>query len=101
MSKLTPKQISEKLGAKLSKLGLSEFEKGLNVELEHGAFGPREEGLDTDITGNDPIKTGKIALIHLTESPTYYTDLEKMEDKGKKEGERKGLKAIIKRQLKK
>jgi hypothetical protein len=101
MVKNTAKEISEKLGAKLSKRGLSEFKQGLEVELEHGTHGPKNEGLNTDVTKDDPIKTGKIALIHLTESPTYYTDLEKMEDRGEKEGKKKGLKAIIRKTLKK
>jgi len=95
------KEISNKIGAKLSKQGLSEFKKGLIVELEHGTFGPKKEGLNTNVTDDDELKTGKIAMIHLTESPTYYTDLEKMEQKGEEEGKKKGLKAIIKRSLKK
>jgi hypothetical protein len=32
----------------------------LGVELEHGLIDP-----STDVTGNDPILTGKIALAHL------------------------------------
>ncbi len=33
----------------------------------------------TDVTGNDPIVTGKIALAHLKEFSDYYTRLAKME----------------------
>jgi hypothetical protein len=47
---------------------------GLNVELEHGLHDP-----STDVTGNDPILTGKIALAHLNEFPDYYTRLAKIE----------------------
>jgi hypothetical protein len=47
---------------------------GLNVELEHGS---RDH--ETDVSGNDPIVTGKIALAHLTEFPDYYTRLAVLE----------------------
>jgi hypothetical protein len=46
----------------------------LDVELEHGLHDP-----STDVTGNDPILTGKIALAHLNEFADYYTRLGKME----------------------
>jgi hypothetical protein len=46
---------------------------GLNVELEHGTISP-----GTNITNNDPIMTGKIALAHLNEIPDYYTRLARM-----------------------
>jgi hypothetical protein len=42
----------------------------LGVELEHGT-----RDSETDVSGNDPIVTGKIALAHLTEFPDYYTRL--------------------------
>ncbi|HEX7431284.1 MAG TPA: DUF5661 family protein [Candidatus Limnocylindrales bacterium] len=53
---------------------LEQFRMGLGVELEHG---PRDA--KTDVSGDDPIVTGKIALAHLTEFPDYYTRLEVME----------------------
>jgi hypothetical protein len=49
---------------------LEQFRMGLGVELEHG---PRDA--KTDVSGNDSIVTGKIALAHLTEFPDYYTRL--------------------------
>ena len=49
---------------------LEQFRMGLDVELEHGSHDP-----DTDVTGDDPIVTGKIALAHLRELPDYYTRL--------------------------
>ena len=49
---------------------LEQFRMGLDVELEHGSREP-----ETDVTGNDPTVTGKIALAHLTEFPDYYTRL--------------------------
>ena len=42
--------------------------------MEHGLHDP-----ETNVTGNDPIMTGKIALAHLREFPDYYTRLEKLE----------------------
>ena len=34
----------------------------------------------TDVTGDDPIVTGKIALAHMKEFPDYYERLERMEE---------------------
>jgi len=64
--------IATELGIDFGALGcdLEQFRMGLGVELEHG---PRDA--DTDVSGNDPIVTGKIALAHLTEFPDYYTRL--------------------------
>jgi hypothetical protein len=42
--------------------------------LEHGAHDPQ-----TDVTGDDPLLTAKIALAHLKELPDYYTRLAEME----------------------
>lgn len=53
---------------------LEQFRMGLDVELEHGTHDP-----ETDVTGDDPIVTGKIALAHLRELPDYYTRLAVME----------------------
>jgi hypothetical protein len=53
---------------------LEEYRSGMDVELEHGRRDP-----DTNVTGDDPIATGKIALAHLRELPDYYTRLAKME----------------------
>jgi hypothetical protein len=53
---------------------LEQFRMGMEVELEHGRRDPQ-----TDVTGSDPVVTGKIALAHLKELPDYYTRLKKME----------------------
>jgi uncharacterized protein DUF5661 len=53
---------------------VEQFRLGMNVELEHGLHDPA-----TNVTGDDPLLTGKIALAHLNEFPDYYTRLEKME----------------------
>ncbi len=46
---------------------LPQFRAGMDVELEHGSHDPQ-----TDVTGDDPIPTGKIALAHMEEFPDYY-----------------------------
>ena len=68
------KEIGEKLGIKWDKFDMNQFKMGLNVELEHGT---RDEV--TNVTNDDSIMTGKIALAHLNEFPDYYDRLEKME----------------------
>jgi len=69
------KRIGETLGIDWSKFDVEQFRKGMDVELEHGLHDP-----DTNVTNDDPIITGKIALAHLNEFPDYYTRLEEMEE---------------------
>jgi hypothetical protein len=57
------------------KFDLDQFTMGVNVELEHGTKFP-----ETNVTGNDPLLTGKIAWAHLKEFPDYYTRLKKLEE---------------------
>jgi hypothetical protein len=66
--------IGDRIGVDWKRNPLEEFRRGLRVELEHGSHDPQ-----TDVTGDDPILTGKIALAHLKEFSDYYTRLEKME----------------------
>lgn len=70
------RQIGEKIGIDwaTSPFSVDEFLTGLGVELEHGGHDP-----ETDVTGDDPILTGKIAWAHLKELPDYYTRLTAME----------------------
>ena len=58
---------------------VEQFRAGMDVELEHGSRDPK-----TDVTGSDPIITGKIALAHLNEFPDYYTRLEAMENEAER-----------------
>ena len=74
------REIGEKLGIDWSRFDLEQFRMGLDVELEHGLHDP-----STDVTGDDPILTGKIALAHLNEFADYYTRLEKMEREAEEE----------------
>lgn len=69
------KEIGEKLGINWKKFDIEQFRMGLDVELEHGLVDH-----STNVTNDDPLLTGKIALAHLNEYPDYYTRLYKMED---------------------
>jgi len=69
------KSTGESLGIDWSKFDIEQFKMGMNVELEHGTRDPH-----TNVTNDDPVMTGKIALAHLNELPDYYTRLEKMEE---------------------
>lgn len=68
------KQIGEQLGIDWSKFDVEQFRRGMDVELEHGTVDS-----NTNITNDDSLMTGKIALAHLNEFRDYYTKLDKME----------------------
>ncbi|OEU41248.1 hypothetical protein BGV40_15985 [Methanosarcina sp. Ant1] len=78
------KAIGEKLGLKWDKFDVEQFKKGMDVELEHGSRDSM-----TNVTNDDPLITGKIALAHLNEFPDYYDRLEKMEKEAKEFWEKK------------
>jgi hypothetical protein len=61
--------IAKRLGVDFDKVKFTpeEYLEGINIELEHGIVDP-----DTNVTNNDPLVTGKIALAHLSEVSTYY-----------------------------
>ncbi|HSS81472.1 MAG TPA: DUF5661 family protein [Gaiellaceae bacterium] len=59
---------------------VEQFRSGMDVELEHGLHDPA-----TNVTDDDEIVTGKIALAHLNEFPDYYTRLERMEEEARRE----------------
>lgn len=61
-----------------SKFNLDEFWMGVNTELEHG-----RKYYQTNVTADDPITTGKIALAHLNEFPDYYKRLKVLEEEAK------------------
>ena len=58
---------------------LNQFTVGMNVEAEHG-----KNDLETNVTNDDPIITGKIAWAHLKEISDYYDRLVLMEKAAKK-----------------
>ena len=68
------KEIGEKLRIDWKKFDIEQFRMGMDIELEHGKI-----DLNTNVTNNDPLMTGKIALAHLNEFSDYYIRLEKME----------------------
>lgn len=57
---------------------------GMNVELEHG-----KRDKFTNVTNDDVIMTGKIALAHLNEFPDYYKRLSKLEKNAEKYWEKR------------
>ena len=59
---------------------VEQFRAGMDVELEHGLHDPT-----TNVTNDDAVTTGKIALAHLNEFPDYYTRLERMEAEAKRQ----------------
>jgi len=94
VSKYFATKDAERIGKELgidwskSKFDVEQFRMGLDVELEHGERNPV-----TNVTHDDPILTGKIALAHLNEFPDYYTRLYKMEKEAEQLHEkRKGKK---------
>ena len=66
--------IGEQLGLKWDKFDVEQFRMGMDVELEHGL-----RDSSTNVTEDNSLVTGKIALAHLNEFPDYYTRLKKME----------------------
>ena len=69
---------------------LEAFQKGLEVELEHGT---RFD--DANVTNNHPVLTGKIVMAHLKETMDYYERLDVAELEGDL------LKAILSRNIEK
>ena len=68
------KRIGDAIGVDWDQFDVEQFRFGMDVEFEHGSHDPQ-----TDVTGDDPIVTGKIALAHMKEFPDYYERLARME----------------------
>jgi len=69
--------IRELIGGEALDVSVEEFQRGLEIELEHGiGFS------DANVTNNHPVLTGKIVLAHLKETLDYYTRLEVAELEG-------------------
>jgi hypothetical protein len=73
------KTIGEELGLRWDSFDPEQFRAGLDVELEHGTVNQT-----ANVTHDDPLMTGKIALAHLTDCPDYYTRLANMETEAQK-----------------
>jgi hypothetical protein len=85
MRDITPQEarrVGEQIGIDWTEapFDVEQFRMGMEVELEHGLHDP-----STNVTGDDPILTGKIALAHLKEFPDYYTRLARMEEQARRE----------------
>jgi len=70
-------KIQREIGAEASEISGANFQKGLEIELEHGLTFP-----DANVTNNHPILTGLIVLAHLKEMLDYYDRLEVAELEG-------------------
>jgi hypothetical protein len=68
------RRVGDAIGVDWSRFDIAQFRAGMDVEFEHGSRDPQ-----TDVTHDDPIVTGKIALAHMKEFPDYYERLERME----------------------
>ncbi len=73
------KKIGDMINIDWTKYDLEQFRMGLGVELEHGLH-----DAETNVTNDDEVITGKIALAHLKEIPDYYTRLASMEKEAEK-----------------
>src|SRR5512133_195474 len=74
------KRVGDEIGVDWSRFDLEQFRAGMDVEFEHGSHDPQ-----TDVTHDDPIVTGKIALAHMKEFPDYYERLERMESQAERD----------------
>ena len=74
------RRVGDAIGVDWTRFELEQFRAGMDVEYEHGSHDPQ-----TDVTGDDPIVTGKIALAHMKEFPDYYERLERMEREAERE----------------
>jgi len=74
------RRVGDEIGVDWEKFELEQFRAGMDVEFEHGSHDPQ-----TDVTHDDPIITGKIALAHMKEFPDYYVRLQRMEAEAERE----------------
>jgi hypothetical protein len=74
------RRVGDAIGVDWTRFDVEQFRAGMDVEFEHGSHDPQ-----TDVTHDDPIVTGKIALAHMKEFPDYYARLERMEAEAERE----------------
>src|SRR6516165_6996465 len=79
------RRVGDEIGVDWNRFDLEQFRQGMDVEYEHGSHDPQ-----TDVTHDDPILTGKIALAHMKEVADYYERLERMESEAEREWAAKG-----------
>jgi hypothetical protein len=78
------RRVGDAIGVDWGRFDLEQFRMGMDVELEHGSHDPQ-----TDVTHDDPLTTGKIALAHMKEFPDYYDRLALMEREAERDWARK------------
>ncbi|NMM61789.1 hypothetical protein HBE96_03620 [Clostridium sp. P21] len=83
-SKNVAREVGSILRIDWRRIDFEQFYMGINVELEHGS----RFGSTTNVTSDSPVISGRIALAHLLEIPDYYTRLDEMEKKAKKDMQR-------------
>jgi uncharacterized protein DUF5661 len=76
------RQVGDEIGVDWDRYDLEQFRAGMDVEYEHGSHDPQ-----TDVTGDDPVITGKIAFAHMKEFPDYYDRLARMEAEAEQDWE--------------
>jgi len=74
------RRVGDLIGVDWDRFDLEQFRAGMDVEYENGSHDPQ-----TDVTGDDPVTTGKIALAHMKEFPDYYERLQRMEREAEQE----------------
>jgi hypothetical protein len=79
------RRVGDAIGVDWTRFDIAQFRAGMDVEFEHGSHDP-----ETDVTGDDPILTGKIALAHMKEFPDYYQRLARMEAEAERDWAAKG-----------
>jgi hypothetical protein len=79
------RRVGDEIGVDWDRFDLEQFRAGMDVEFEHGSHDPQ-----TNVTHDDPIVTGKIALAHMKEFPDYYERLERMEAEAERYWAEKG-----------
>ncbi|HEV8339987.1 MAG TPA: DUF5661 family protein [bacterium] len=72
------RRVGATLGVDWQDFDVEQLRMGMDVELEHGLADP-----ETNVTDDDELLTGKIALAHLREFPDYYDRLSRMEQEAK------------------
>ena len=68
------RRVGDEIGVDWETFDIELFRAGIDVECEHGSRDPQ-----TDVTHDDPILSGKIALAHMKEYSDYYVRLARME----------------------
>lgn len=78
-------RVGDEIGVDWERFDLEQFRAGMDIEFEHGSQDPQ-----TNVTDDDPIVTGKIALAHMKEFPDYYERLGRMEEEAKRDWAERG-----------